>query len=54
MSPQRGGWEAVSRMFQPVLGDETPEDCDPWTRTDLTVAAVIVAAIIYCVLKAYP
>jgi hypothetical protein len=46
MSPQRGGWEAIT----PMLGDETPEDCDSWSWDEKAVAVGLVAALVLIVL----
>ncbi len=46
MSPQRGSWDAI----QPMLGDESAEDCNPWTSDELTVAFLVVGFIVLSVL----
>jgi hypothetical protein len=46
MSPQRGGWEAIT----PMLGDEDPDDCNPWTKDELTVAFIAVGFLVVLVL----
>jgi hypothetical protein len=46
MSPQRGGWEAIT----PMLGNETPEDCDSWSWDEKSVGAVVAIALVLIVL----
>jgi hypothetical protein len=49
MSPQRGGWEAL----QPMFGNETAEDCNPWTSDELTVAFIVVGFLVLQVLGVF-
>jgi hypothetical protein len=64
MSPQRGGWEAIQPMLgaqrggwkdaiQPVLGDEDPDDCNPWTSDELTVAFIVVGFLVVMALDGF-
>ena len=49
MNAQRGGWEAI----QPMLGDEDPDDCNPWTADELTVAFIAVGFLVAWVLGVF-
>lgn len=53
MSPQRGGWESVQPMFEPILGDEDADNCNPWTKDELTVAFIAVGVVILSVLGVF-
>lgn len=41
MSPQRGGWNAI----EPMLGDESEDDCGSWNRCDAAIAVLMVAVL---------
>lgn len=41
MTPRRGGWEAI----QPMLGDETEDDCGAWMWSDAVVAVMLVLVL---------
>jgi hypothetical protein len=49
-TPGPGSWEAVQPMFQPLLGDEDTDNCNPWTKDELTVAFIAVGFIAVSVL----
>ena len=42
MSPQRGGWEAIT----PMLGDETEDDCGSWLWSDSVIAVMLVLVLV--------
>lgn len=41
MNVQRGGWNAI----EPMLGDESEDDCGSWMWSDAAIAVMFVAVL---------